>query len=394
MSKPVRFDNLEVAFKSKNNHELTFSAIIFKLMSIKVITDMLIGLTKLALFLKLPISFAIKATIFRQFCGGESINESLLNAEKLGKSNIGSILDYSIEGENSEVHFEHTKNELLKIIKIAKTNKDIPVTCLKLTGIGRFNTYAIASSKKSLDQKTKSDLQKITDRLDLICEACVENDTPIYIDAEESWIQPIIDQLTEEMMKKYNKSKAIVFNTLQMYRWDRIEYLEQLIENAKADKYFLGLKIVRGAYLERENKRAKEMNYKSPMQTSKDATDKDYDLAIRKIIDSIDIVELCAGTHNEKSAIDLTILMNKKGLQKSHSHIYFSQLYGMSDHISYNLAQEGYNVSKYLPYGPIKSTIPYLIRRAQENSAIAGQLGKELKFILLEKKRRQKATNR
>ena len=385
----IRFDNLEIAFKSKSDKDLNFSAFIFKLMSNKLITNSLILLTKVALFLRLPISFLIKKTIFKQFCGGESISESIKIAKHLGDSNIGSILDYSIEGESNDAHFEHTMEELLRVVEIAKTNPNIPVTCVKITGIGRFSTLERINSQKCSD-KIKKDFGKIETRLDIICKACHSSDIPIYIDAEESWIQDSIDELCEKMMMKYNSNKAIVFNTLQMYRWDRIEYLSNLIQKAENNSFKLGLKIVRGAYLEKENIRAKELGYLSPMQPNKTATDSDYDKALLKIIQNIHLIELCAGTHNEKSTKYLTKLMKEYNIPNNHPNIYFSQLYGMSDHMSYNLSNAGYNVSKYLPYGPIKSTIPYLIRRAQENTAIAGQLGKELKFILLEKKRRKR----
>lgn len=389
MKTNLSLDNFKIAFESKSDQDLRFSAFIFKIMSNKIVTDILIILTKIALFLRLPISFIIQKTVFKQFCGGETINESLIIVEKLGQSNIQSILDYSIEGENNEKHFEHTKDEIIRISNLAKNNPNIPVTCIKLTGIGRFETLEKASSGNKLDDKTKGLLDKLILRIDEICFKCAENNTPIYIDAEESWIQPEIDRISEQMMLKYNSKRAIVFNTLQMYRWDRIDYLNKLISFAQENNIKLGLKIVRGAYLETENERAKDMGYKTPIQPNKEATDNDYDKALKIIIENIDLIEVCAGTHNEKSSILLTDLMKEKNLPNNHSHIYFSQLYGMSDHISYNLSNAGYNVSKYLPYGPIKSTVPYLIRRAQENTAIAGQIGKELNFILQEQKRRK-----
>lgn len=390
MNNKLKFDNLEIAFADKSDKDLLFSELIFRLLSSKFLNTTLISLTKVALYLRLPISPLVKKTIFKQFCGGESINESLQVAKKLGDSGIGSILDYSIEGENNEMHFEHTKTELLKIIKIAKENPHIPVTCIKITGIGKSRILDKKSNAIALNDKEQIEYERMTSRLDEICKCSFDNNVPIYIDAEESWIQPEIDRLAEHMMSKYNKVRAIVFTTTQMYRWDRLEYLKYLINDARAKNYKLGVKIVRGAYLEKENLRAKENDYRTPMQPNKKSTDNDYNLAIELAIKNIDIVEVCAGTHNENSCRILTELLQQNELKNNHPHVYFSQLYGMSDHISYNLSHKGYNVSKYLPYGPIKSTIPYLIRRAAENTAISGQLGKELKFILLEKKRRKR----
>ena len=264
--------------------------------------------------------------------------------------------------------------------KLAFENSDYP--------IGRFELFEKINSKQPLNKEDQKDFQSIRKRLIDIGNYASQSEVSIYYDAEESWIQDVIDSLAEEMMEVYNKKKAIILTTLQMYRWDRINYLKQLIEKARNKKFFIGIKLVRGAYMEKENQRAEQKGYKTPIQSSKEKTDYDFDEAVNICLENIDIITLCAGTHNEASTMHLINKMKKLNIPNNHSHIYFSQLYGMSDHITYNLADAGYNVTKYLPYGPVKSVIPYLIRRAEENTAIAGQMGRELKLILEEKNRR------
>jgi proline dehydrogenase len=387
----VSFDNLEVAFKDKSTEELKFSYRIFKLMSNPTLVKFFSKATVWALKLHLPIEWMVRKTVYRQFCGGETINKSLQVVERLGKSNVKSILDYSVEGEDNEQSFEQTKKELLRIIDVAAKNPFIPVTCIKLTGImpSGLLEKVTQNGMENLTSSEKQAFEQAERRLDEICKKSYETGVPIYIDAEESWIQGAIDMLAELMMGRYNSKKAVVFTTVQMYRWDRLEYLQNLIEKARKEETIVGVKVVRGAYMEKENMRALEMGYPSPIQPDKEHTDRDYDKAIELLVENIDIAELCAGTHNEKSCYYLMDLMAQKGLAKDDRRIYFSQLYGMSDNISFNLAHAGYNVSKYLPYGPVKSTIPYLIRRAEENTAIAGQMGKEIQLIEKELKRRK-----
>jgi proline dehydrogenase len=309
----------------------------------------------------------------------------------LGRSGIGTILDYSVEGTEDETGFEATKRELLKIIEKSKTNPDIPCTCMKMTAIGPFKLYQKVSANEALTMEDQREWDKVRSRLETICDASFSADKPIYIDAEESWIQQAIDDLTEEVMSRYNQNKAIVFTTLQLYRWDRNDYFLELIRRAQTGGYKLGIKIVRGAYIEKERERAKRNGYRSPINATKKETDREYDKAVEIFIDNIDVVEICVGTHNEASCRLLLKLMAEKQLPNDHPHIYFSQLYGMSDNISFNLANAGYNVSKYLPYGPVESTLPYLARRAEENTAIAGQMSKELEIIIKERNRRKTA---
>ncbi|MEK6614988.1 MAG: proline dehydrogenase family protein, partial [Bacteroidota bacterium] len=277
----------------------------------------------------------------------------------------------------------------IKIIHVAKGNQAIPYTSLKITGIASHQLLEKLNLKQEYLQNESEEFLKVRGRLDQICKEALLCDVPIYFDAEESWIQDAIDFLSEDAMQKYNHEKAIVLTTLQMYRWDRIDYLKKLIEKARKEIFFIGVKLVRGAYMEKENTRAFEFDYKSPIQPDKESTDKDFDKAVDLCLENIDSITLCAGTHNEASTLHLINKMGELKIPNNHPQVYFSQLYGMSDHITFNLADQGYNVTKYLPYGPVKSTLPYLIRRAEENTAIAGQMNRELKLILEEKERRK-----
>jgi proline dehydrogenase len=303
---------------------------------------------------------------------------------------VKTILDYSIEGEENNDAFDKTLAELQKIIHYANKNPAIPYTCIKLTGLVSTHLLEKQSAGETLTTSETQDWKLFIKRMDILFNEAKSNNVPVYVDAEESWIQIIIDKLAEEYMLKYNKEKAIVLTTLQMYRHDRLAYLNYLIDFAKKNKITLGIKLVRGAYIEKENLRAQQMNYPTPIQPDKAATDNDFNKAVSICLQNIDIIMLCAGTHNEESSIFLLEEMKKYNLPNNHPNIYFSQLFGMSDHISMNLAGEGYNVTKYLPYGPVKSVVPYLIRRANENTSIAGQMSRELDLVSQEKIRRDK----
>jgi proline dehydrogenase len=385
---PVSFEDTSNAFAHLSNSDLRFNYWIFRLMNNAGLTNLSTSLAEFAIKFGLPVSWAAKPTIFRVFCGGETIDESLKIVEKLGKNNVGAILDYSVEGQEQEKEFAKTEEELVRIVSIARDNPHIPVTCMKVSGIASNRLLEKLSTQEELSDPQRVLSGVLHQRLERICQANFDANVPVYIDAEESWIQPAIDRLVETMMAKLNKEQAIVFQTVQMFRHDRLEYLKSLIEKARREGFKVGVKIVRGAYLDKENKRAQEMGYPTPIQPTKQATDDDYNEALKLCIENIDWVELCAGTHNELSSKYLAYLMNEKGLQNDHPNVYFSQLYGMSDYMSFNLAAAGYNVSKYLPYGPVKFTLPYLIRRAKENTAIAGQMGKEYSMILKEQERR------
>ncbi|MDO8998359.1 MAG: proline dehydrogenase family protein [Bacteroidota bacterium] len=382
----VSFDNTENAFKAKTNAELNRSYWLFKLISNPLLVKLGANFGPLAL--NIGFKGLIKNTIFKQFVGGETIHDCSLTISQLGKYNIGTILDYSVEGKESEVDFDNCLNETLETIKKAKNDPHIPFCVFKVTGLARFDLLQKVSANETLTEKEKEEWQRVKNRVSKICNSAFESNQALFIDAEESWIQPAIDGLANENMALYNKTKAIIYNTYQFYRHDRLSYLNESITHGKNNGYHIGAKLVRGAYMEKERKRAQEMGYASPIQTSKENSDKDYNDALKLCVENIEMVGLCAGTHNEKSSLYLVELMKQKNIAPDDKRIYFSQLYGMSDHISYNLSLNNYNVAKYVPYGPVKEVLPYLIRRAQENTSVKGQTGRELNLIMKEKKRR------
>lgn len=388
MNSPISFENTQQAFSLKDDRALRHSLRLFRFMHHPPLVKWGAKLTVLALKLNLPVKGVIRQTVFSQFCAGETLEESKTVVENLGRQRIGSILDYSVEGKGEREDFERTKDELIRIIGMAEKNPNIPYTCLKMTGIAPFKLLERMTAKKSLSHNELEQYEETLLRLNAICREAEMRQVPVYVDAEESWIQGAIDVLTEEMMNKYNRQSAIVNTTLQLYRHDRLSYLQALIDRARKQPFFVGVKLVRGAYFEKENARASKKSYPSPMHRDKAATDRDFDAAVDLCLQHIDIVTLCAGTHNEASTLHLLERMQQLELPNNHPHIFCSQLFGMSDHISFNLAHSGYNVTKYLPYGPIQSVLPYLVRRAEENSAIAGQMGRELRLLLEERRRR------
>lgn len=387
----LSFNNTEISFSGKSNKDLNRSYWLFKLVSNQTFVKIGKSLTTFAISMHLPIKGMIKATIFKQFCGGETIQECDKAIKELGKFNIGTILDYSVEGKETEKDFDACCTETIETIKKAKDDKNIPFCVFKVTGLARFGLLQKVSSKIALSEPESKEYERIKDRVNAICKAAHDAGVPIFIDAEESWIQEAIDMMATQMMIAYNKEKAIVYNTYQLYRKDRLAYLKHSFELAKQSNYFLGAKLVRGAYMEKERKRAIENNYPSPIQETKEDTDRDYDAALEFCAEHIDRIAICAGTHNENSSMKLAELMKKKNISPNTKNIYFSQLLGMSDHISFNLANEKYNVAKYVPYGPVNEVLPYLIRRAQENTSVKGQTGRELSLIMKEKERRRTA---
>lgn len=385
----LSFNNTEIAFSGKSNKDLNRSYWLFKMVSSSAVVNIGKSLTTFAINTHLPIKGMIKATIFRQFCGGETIQECDRTISELGKFHIGTILDYSVEGKESEQDFDACAKETIATVAKAKNNKDIPFCVFKVTGMARFALLEKQSAKATLSAEEESEWQRIFNRVNSVCKAAHDAGMPIFIDAEESWIQQAIDDLANQMMSLYNREKPLVYNTFQLYRKDRHDYLKTSYEMGIQGGYFLGAKLVRGAYMEKERLRAKEMNYPSPIQDTKEDTDRDYDLAVDFCVEHIDRIALCAGTHNENSSMKLAQSIEQKKISHSNKNIYFSQLLGMSDHISYNLANAGFNVAKYVPYGPVKEVLPYLIRRAQENTSVKGQTGRELSLILKEKARRK-----
>ena len=357
----LSFDNTEIAFKHQSNKELKQSYWLFKAISNNLLVKIGPFFTKLALGIKLPISAVIKATIFKQFCGGEDIQECTSVIHKLAKENVGTILDYSVEGEEFEEAFDHTQSEIINTIKKAvELPHAIPFCVFKVSGIARFALLEKINAQEELSKLEQYEWEKALARVNAICEVASQYQKKIMIDAEESYIQDAIDQIALDMMAKYNKTTAIVYNTYQLYRHDKLASLIADTTIAQTTPFILGAKLVRGAYMEKERKRAKMLNIPSPIQPNKEATDRDYDAAISFCVENINHVSFIAGTHNQKSCEILAERIEFLALQPNHQHVYFSQLLGMSDNLSFNLANSGFNVAKYVPYGPVKSVLPYL----------------------------------
>ncbi|WP_443938862.1 proline dehydrogenase family protein [Pedobacter sp. MW01-1-1] len=383
------FDNTEVAFRHKTNAELKKAYWLFKMIGSNFLTKVGPPITNFFLNIGFPIQGAIKATIFQQFCGGETIAECNDAIALLHKGNVGTILDYSVEGEEEEHVFDETCEEIIRTILRADGDVSIPITVFKITGIGRFALLQKLDAKESLTETETFEFERVKMRCEKICRTAYEKKVPIMIDAEETWIQETIDELALDMMTKFNREGIIVYNTYQMYRHDKLADMQADHLIAKAAGFILGVKVVRGAYMEKERKRALEMGYPSPIQPDKVSSDRDYNAALHYCVEFIDEIALVAGTHNEDSCRLLTYLLTEKKVPHNHPHIYFSQLLGMSDNLSFNLADSDYNVAKYVPYGPIKAVMPYLFRRAQENTSVAGQTGRELGLLERELKRRK-----
>ena len=374
----MTFSNKHIEYSLKSKTELYETLILFKILSNKKIVFFGKHLLKIALKIHLPILGLIKKTVFKHFCGGENITESKKKIDELGSYNIKAILDYSIEGQNDKTSFNNTYNEILSNLEEAKSNPLIPFCVFKITGIGRLDLLKKANKKDQLSLIEKKEFEQINNRLDNICKKASENKIPILIDAEESWIQNTIDQLAEKLMKTYNIDKVIIYNTIQLYRWDKLKYIKQQHKKAQKHKFKLGFKLVRGAYMEKERELAKLEKYTCPIHENKSNCDNDYNEASRYCLENIQDMALCFGTHNEESTQIIIELMKKKRILNNDHRVYFSQLLGMSDNISFYLGKFKYNVAKYVPYGPVKEVIPYLIRRAEENSAINGQTNREI----------------
>lgn len=385
----LSFNNTEIAFSDKSNKDINRSYWLFTIISNNWVVSTGSLLTNLALKMHLPIKGLIRSTIFKQFCGGETIEECESKINTLGHSGIGTILDYSVEGKESENDFDNCTAETIATLKKSETNKNIPFCVFKVTGLARFDLLEKVAGNVTLTAKEEIEFERVKQRVNSICKTANAIGTPVFMDAEETWVQNAIDNLASDMMALYNTHTPIVYTTFQMYRKDRSAYLKQSLKSATKGNYFLGVKIVRGAYLEKERDRATEKGYPSPIQENKQNTDSDYDSALLFCLENIDKIAFCAATHNEKSTVKLVQMMEEKNIPKNNKHIYFAQLLGMSDHISYNLAHAGYNVAKYVPYGPVNEVVPYLIRRAQENTFVKGQTGRELGLIIKEKERRR-----
>jgi proline dehydrogenase len=386
----LSFENTEIAFRHSTNTDLNRAYWLFKVINVNFLVKIGPPITNFAVKIGLPIKGLIKATIFKHFCGGETIDECAKTIKNLADGKVGTILDYSIEGEDDEKVFDSTRDEIIRTILTASKSKNIPLTVFKVTGVGRFGLLERLDEGVKLSVDEQIEWQTVQDRVLAICEMAHSEGVPVMIDAEESWIQKTIDNLALNMMRFFNKEKAIVYNTYQLYRHDKLASLIQDHAVAEEEGFILGAKIVRGAYMEKERKRAEERGYPSPIQPNKEATDRDYNDALIYCADNISDIAIVAGTHNEESCRLLAELLNEKQIEHKNPHVYFSQLLGMSDNLSFNLANASYNVAKYVPYGPIKAVLPYLFRRAQENTAIAGQMSRELSLIVKEKKRRDR----
>ena len=385
----VSFDSTEIAFRIKSNRDLDKAYWLFSVISNRTIVKIGGFLSKLALKIHFPINWIVKPTIYNHFCGGETIEECLPTILKLSKYNVKSILDYSVEGKEDPHEIQAALEETLLTIDNAARQDFIPFTVFKPTAFAISNVLEKKTAGNSLTPEEEKEYENFRNRVDTLCKKAYELNVPIMVDAEHFCYQGSIDEVAMEMMEKYNRKKAIVYNTYQMYRHDRMDVFHRDLESARKKDFFLGIKFVRGAYMERERERASRLGYPSPIHPDKESTDRAYDAALKYAVENIDHVSIFNGTHNEKSNLLLTELMEKHGISRNDFRCYFSQLYGMSDHISFNLANEGYNVAKYLPYGPVRSVLPYLIRRTEENTSIAGQTSREMRLITLERKRRK-----
>ncbi|MDN3202674.1 proline dehydrogenase family protein [Algoriphagus sediminis] len=387
----VSFDNLEIAFASKSDAELRRMHLVFSLLNNKFISDLGIALTNLSFKIGLPVKPILKSTMFGHFCGGETIAESIEAAKKLADFGIESILDLSVEGKGDEESFDRTTEEIYQtLVESAKTDY-MSFGVFKVTGLGDYHHMIKLQSGEILNLEEQAAFHRMKARIDKLCKAAHDLGLKILIDAEESWFQNVIDDLAYEAMEKYNQQRCVVYNTFQMYRHDSLERLKNANETARTKGYFFGAKPVRGAYMEKERERAEEFGYTDPIQPNKAATDRDYDLALEYAM--ANGVYLVSGSHNENSNYHLTELMDQHEIDPNSDRVFFSQLYGMSDNISFNLVNAGYRVVKYVPYGPVEKVMPYLSRRASENSSIAGQSSREFQLIKKEIARRKSRAN-
>ena len=389
-SKPnkISFSNTEIAFSHYSNRNLKKAYSVYQLIGNSFLTNIGTTLTKIALFVHFPIKPILKPIIFDQFCGGENLKECMPTINLMEQRKVSVNLNYSVEIMNSEKDFEKTLCKTKGAIEFANRKKAISIVCCKVTSLGYTDILEKKQLRKELSAKELQAFDKMKARMEEICAYAYKYDVGIFWDAEESWIQDEIDLLVDEFMLKYNKEKALIFNTYQLYRADKLEDLEKAISIAKQEGYILGAKLVRGAYIEKENEWAEDNNEVSAIHQTKKAVDKDFNLAIKICIENLANVGVCIASHNEQSNLYATQLMEQHNIEPSHPNITFSQLYGMGDFITFNLSEAGYNANKYLPYGPVREVIPYLLRRAEENSSVDGQMSRELTMLKKEMTRR------
>ncbi len=383
------FEDTSTAFSLKSDSELERAYFLFKMIANEPLVKIGTAMTNFALKARLPVEGLIRATVFDHFCGGVSEEDCMTVVDKMWNKGVCSVLDYSVEGKDTEDPLDAALEKTLKILDFVKELDAIPFAVFKPSGYGRVALFRKIGEGKSLSKKEKEEWDRVVGRFDTTCKKAYDLDVSLLIDAEESWMQDTADEMVEEMMRRYNKDNAIVFNTLQLYRWDRMDYLKALHAKARKEDFKIGIKTVRGAYMEKENERALEKSYTSPICASKSESDSNYDTTVAYIVEHLERISLFSGTHNELSSYKLIDLMKQKGIAHDDNRIWFGQLYGMSDHISFNLAEKGYNVAKYLPFGPVRDVMPYLIRRAEENTSVAGQTNRELELIKKERRRRK-----
>jgi len=383
------FDNTEVAFSLKSDSQLERAYFLFRMIQNQPMVRIGSAVTNFALKAHLPIEGLIRSTVFDHFCGGVTEDDCIPVIDSMyKKGHVHSVLDYSVEGKDEEISFDGALEKILRIINFCEEKKSIPYAVFKPSGFGRFSLYQKVSESKILTNEEQEEWNRVVVRFHTVCKIAVKKNVPLLIDAEESWMQKSADELIEELMEVYNKEKSIVFNTLQMYRHDRMDYLKALHQKAKVKDFHIGIKVVRGAYMEKERERAAEKGYLSPICKDKQATDDNYNAAITYMIKHPKMA-LFAGTHNEESSYLVMDLAKKYNIKENDNRLWFGQLFGMSDHISYNLSSQGYNVAKYLPFGPVRDVMPYLIRRAEENTSVVGQTSRELNLLKSERKRRK-----
>jgi proline dehydrogenase len=383
------FNNTEIAFGNKSDSELKKAAWLFGMMNQSWLVNIASKLGLYAVEWDLPFAeTVVKNTIFEQFCGGTSLEECKTTIQKLYETQTLTILDYGAEAKESEADFDNTMNEFIKAINFAATSVSVPIVSIKVTGMARFELLEKLHSKAELSESEVAEYHRIKERVNTVCFTAKNKGIAVFVDAEETWIQEPIDMLTEEMMSIYNKEKISVYNTYQLYRHDRLQYLEDSYARARQGNYILGAKLVRGAYMEKERKRAEEMGYPSPINPTKEATDNLYNEAVKFVVEHYEYIASCCATHNAESTMLQAQLIENKGIPKNHPHLTFCQLFGMSDNLTFNLSHSGYAAGKYLPYGTVKDVVPYLIRRAQENTSVSGDMGREYQYFAKEVKRR------
>lgn len=383
------FENTAIAFELKTDSQLERAYFLFKMIANEPLVKIGTAMTNFAIKAHLPVEGLIRATVFDHFCGGVSEEDCLSVIDNMYTKGVYSILDYSAEGKEVDNQFDSALEKTLEILDFVKEKDAIPFAVFKPSGFGRFKLYEKVSAGVELTESESAEWGRLVNRYEKVCKKAHDLEVALLIDAEESWMQDAADDLALQMMRKYNKEKAIVYNTFQMYRWDRMDYLKKLHKIASAENFKIGAKVVRGAYMEKENERAQEKGYTSPICKNKKETDANFDAAVAYGMEHLEHIAIFAGTHNEESSLKLISLMQERNLDPSDDHIWYGQLFGMSDHITYNLAAHGYNAVKYVPYGPVRDVMPYLIRRAEENTSVAGQTSRELALIQKERKRRK-----